>query len=172
MTELLYVLLAAAIGVGASLQVAMVASVGRDRGAYEGAWVNMLGAIMLLCAAFVVRAWRSEPPSLPAPLDGPLVFGIAAAIFAAALALSLRGLNPALGVAGFFGFAYLVSAGFLAPRIGIALFASAVTAGTLTSSVVLDHVGAFGTDVQRLGATRLLGVIALLVGVVLVRTHK
>jgi transporter family-2 protein len=81
----------------------------------------------------------------------------------------VRGVNPVLAVTGVFGFIYLMGAGFLAPRIGIALFASSVTAGTLIGSVALDHWGAFGADVHRIGIMRMAGLLLLVLGVIFVR---
>ena len=75
-------------------------------------------------------------------------------------------------IAGVFGFTYLFGAAYLGPRVGVALFASAVTAGTLVGSVWLDHVGAFGGGVYRVDGLRIAGLIALFAGVVLVRASR
>ena len=42
----------------------------------------------------------------------------------------------------------------------------------LVSTVGLDHIGAFGGDVYRVNALRVLGLVALLAGVVLVRSSR
>ncbi len=63
-------------------------------------------------------------------------------------------------------------AGWLAPKIGIALFSATVTVGTLAGSVLLDHYGAFGADVQRATLVRVVGLMALFLGVVLVRSGR
>jgi transporter family-2 protein len=172
MTQTLYIVLALAIGFGASLQTGMIASLGRSRGPTEAAWISLLATLSAVAIVFGLRALRGSPPSLPSPLDSVFIFAGIAALGGLALSVSLRGLSPYLAVTGLFGFAYLVSAGFLAPRLGIALFASAVTAGTLFGSVALDHFGAFGVDVQRASVMRILGLLALVLGVVLVRTGR
>jgi transporter family-2 protein len=64
---------------------------------------------------------------------------------------------------------FLLSASFLAPRIGIGLFLAAFVAGQIGGGVLLDHIGAFGTATRAVDAPRLIGVVALLAGVVLVR---
>jgi transporter family-2 protein len=64
---------------------------------------------------------------------------------------------------------FLLSASFLAPRIGIGLFLAAFVAGQIGGGVLLDHLGAFGTTVRPADARRLLGIGALLAGVALVR---
>lgn len=84
----------------------------------------------------------------------------------------MKGLDPYLAIAGLFGFIYLYGAGYIVPRAGVALFAGAVTAGTLVGSVGLDHIGAFGGEVYRVNALRVLGLVALMAGVVLVRSTR
>src|SRR3989304_704023 len=111
----------------------------------------------------------SDPPPLPPPRNEPLVYVVLGGAATVALVVSMRGLQPYLSAAGLFGFLYVVSAAFLAPRIGIALYVSAVTAGTLIGSVALDHLGAFGAEVPRVTLVRGLGLLALILGVVLVR---
>jgi uncharacterized membrane protein YdcZ (DUF606 family) len=169
MTQALYILTAVAIGLGAAVQVSMVASLGRLRGPVEATWISLLATVAGVALVFAVRSLRSDPPGLPSPFDSALLFAAIAAGAGFAMIVSLRGLETYLALTGLFGFAYLMSAGYLAPRIGIALFASAVTAGTLFGSVLLDHVGAFGGEVQRINLLRVIGVLALFAGVLLVR---
>jgi transporter family-2 protein len=157
------------IGLGSAVQVSMVASLGRLRGAPEAAWINVVAALLCLAVLFAVGALRANPPDLPSPFNNTLALAAIAGLTALALAVSVRGVSPLLAITGVFGFIYLLGAGFLAPRIGIALFASAVTAGTLIGSVALDHWGAFGADVHRIGFLRLAGVAMLVLGVVCVR---
>ena len=172
MTQALYILLALTIGLGAAVQTGMIAALGRSKGPTEATWISLLATLSIVALALGVRALRADPPSLPSPFSGALIFVAISAVGASALAVSLKGVSPYLALTGFFGFAYLVSAAFLAPRIGIALFAGAVTAGTLLGSVALDHIGAFGADVQRVSLLRGLGLAALIVGVVLVRSSR
>ena len=169
MTEALYISLALAVGVGSALQVGMLASLGRMRGPTEAAWVSMLASIIGLTLVLGIRALAGNRPELPSPFDNLAVFAAVTLAACWALTVSLRGLNPYFGFAGIPGVIYVVAAGFLAPRVGIALYATAVTAGTLAGAVLLDHIGAFGNEMQRLSLTRLLGIAALLLGVLLVR---
>jgi transporter family-2 protein len=92
-----------------------------------------------------------------------------ALISAVSLALAVRGVPSYLAITGLFGFYYLFSASLVAPRIGIALFAASVTAGTMIGAVVLDHYGAFGATVQRMDGVKVVGIFALLTGVFLIR---
>ena len=169
MTVVAYVVIALIIGLGSAVQIGLVSTLGRERGPTEAAWINVLGTFFGMALVFGVQALRANPPNLASPFDNALVFAGVAVAAALALATSLRGLSPYLGIAGVFGFMYLMGAGFLAPRIGIALFASTVTAGFLIGSVALDHWGAFGTEVQRVNYLRVFGLMFLILGVVLVR---
>jgi transporter family-2 protein len=172
MTVALLALLALLIGFGASVQLGMISSIGRLRGPTEAAWINVLATFFGMAIVFGLAALRNNPPNLPAPFDNPLVYGGVAMAAAFALLVSMRDLAPYLGIAGVFGFTYLMGAGYLAPRIGLALFASAVTAGTLIGSVALDHYGAFGSEIHRVSVMRVGGLALLIVGVVLVRASR
>lgn len=169
MTQALYIFLAIAIGVGSAFQTGMVASLGRARGPTEAAWISLLASVVGLAIVLGARAMRGNGPSLPSPMNAVLFYACVIIVAGAALIISLRGLDFYLGVTGLFGVAYIASAAFLAPRIGIALFASAITAGTLFSSIGLDHIGAFGADIRAINLVRVLGVALLFLGVVLVR---
>lgn len=172
MTQASYLLFAVTIGFGSAVQTGLIGSLARNRGPTEAAWISLLATLCGLAVIFSARALAGNPASLPSPLNGFAPFVVIAVLGGMAMVVSLRGIGPHYAITGLFGFAYLVAAGFLAPRLGIALFASAVTAGTLIGSVALDHVGAFGLDAQRVSAVKVMGLIALIIGVVLVRTGR
>ncbi len=172
MAQLLYIAVALLIGLGSAVQVGMVANIGRLRGPMEATWISLLATIGGVGLIFAIRSLRADRPELPSPFDNLFVFGAIGIGAGIALGISLRGLSPYLAITGLFGFSYLMAAGILVPRIGIALFASAVTAGTLLGSVGLDHFGAFGFDVHRISFVRVMGVLALFVGVALVRSSR
>ncbi|MDA1062056.1 MAG: DMT family transporter, partial [Chloroflexi bacterium] len=108
---------------------------------------------------------------LPSPLDRAWLFATVAVLAAAGLAVAFRSGQAYLAVAGLFGAAFIVAAASLAPRLGVALLLSAVTAGTLAGALTMDHLGAFGGEVQRVTVTRLVGVLVVMVGVVIVRSR-
>lgn len=172
MTQVLYILMAMGVGVGSAVQVGLVGSMGRLRGPTEAAWINVLGTFGAMALVFGIQALRNDSPNLPAPFSTVLTFVVVAVITTIGLVISMRGLEPYLAIAGIFGFLYLFGAGFLAPKIGIALFASSVTAGTLMASLFLDHFGAFGGVVHKIGIVRILGLVSLLMGVVLIRSGR
>lgn len=169
MTTTLYLCLAVLVGAGAATQSALLAAMGRDKGPYEGTWINMLAAIGGLSALFVVREFSGRSPDLPAPFRNGVVFLVVVALVGIALAISMRGLDPVYAITGLFAIAYLLGIGYGAPKIGIALFVAGVMAGQLGGALVFDHAGAFGLDVHRASVTRVAGLGFVLVGALIVR---
>jgi transporter family-2 protein len=169
MKNTLYLALAILVGTGAAVQAALLSAMGRDKGPYEGTWINMLAAIGGLSVIFVVRGLTGRSPSLPAPFSNAAVFVLVVALTGVALAISVKGLDPIYAITGLFAIAYLLGIGYGAPKIGIALFVAGVTLGQLSGSLALDHVGAFGIDVHRASIARVAGVGMLFAGVLVVR---
>ena len=134
----------------------------------EAAWISVLASASGMVIVLGVRAARGSP-SLPSPFDNAFFYAGVFVFTFTGLVISMRGLDGYLAIAGLFGFFYLFAAAFAAPRIGIAVFAAAITAGTMIGAVALDHFGAFGGTVLRVNLPRVLGVIALLAGVILIR---
>ena len=60
MTALLPVLLAVAIGMGGSVQVAMLGALERQRGPFEAAWISGVGTVLMLALILGARARRGE----------------------------------------------------------------------------------------------------------------
>ena len=148
----------------------MLGEIRSERGSFEASWINTLGAASSVAVAIVVLGLtKIDPPDLHSPFDKTWVYGVAGVLGVACLALASRGLSPYLAIVGFFGFSYVLASAFLGPRIGIALYISAVTAGTLVGGVGLDHFGAFGNQPIRVDALKVLGLGFLMVGVVLIR---
>jgi transporter family-2 protein len=169
MTNLLYLLLAVLVGMGAATQSALLASMGRDKGPYEGTWINMLAAIGGLAVLFVLRGFAGRSPDLPAPLGHAATFAAVAIVVGAALAISVRGLDPLYAITGLFAIAYLLGIGYGAPKIGIALFVAGVTLGQLAGAMAYDHAGAFGLEVRHVSVTRIAGLGVVLAGALIVR---
>ena len=169
MAQLLSLGVVLLIGLGFSVQTSMLGAVARQRGPTEAAWMSILATATGLAVLFGVRALRGAPPLLPAPLDRAWIYGVIAVGAGGALLLTMRNLDVYYAAAGLFGLAMIVGMGALAPRLGIALFVSALVAGQLIGGMTMDQLGAFGGTVHRVSALRVAGVGALLVGVVLVR---
>lgn len=169
MTQTFYVLISVIVGVGAATQLAMLGAMGRERGTYEATWISIVGTICGLCAVIVFRALRGSPPNLSAPLDSGWPFAVVIVAGVCALVISMRGLDSYLVVCGLFATAYLLSVGFMVPRLGAALFLGAATAGTLFGSAVYDHIGAFGTEAHATTVLRAAGIGVIFLGIVMVR---
>ena len=112
------------------------------------------------------------------PVNAALIsFAVGTAVLlVAALALgtkpnpaAMRGLPVYAWAGGLYGAFFVAAAAFAAPRIGLALFIALLIAGQLGMSLQLDHLGAFGLERRPVDAGRLLGVLAILAGVMLIR---
>lgn len=169
MTNTIYLSIAVLVGVGAATQSALLAAMGQQKGAYEGTWINMLGAIGGLSVLFVARGITGRDPDLTAPLGHGVAFVAVVALAGAAMAFSVRGLNPAYAITGLFAIAYLLGISYGAPKIGIALFVAGVTVGQLAGGMAFDHVGAFGLDIHRASVVRVVGLCVVLAGALIVR---
>jgi transporter family-2 protein len=158
-----------ALGIAQAMQVALLGAMSRARGPAEAAFVSVLGTVAGLALALSLRGLLGSRILLPEPFDHPILVGAVAVAAGALLAFVLRGLSPVYALTGMGAVPFLLSASFLAPRIGIGLFLAAFVAGQIGGGVLLDHIGAFGTATRAVDAPRLIGVVALLAGVVLVR---
>lgn len=157
------------LGCTQALQVALLGTMSRLRGPAEAAWVSILGTLVGLALALAGRAMTQQPVALPAFFTQPAVPAAIAIAAASLLAIAVQGIPVYLGIAGLLAAPYLLAASFLAPRLGVGLFLGAIIAGQLIGGIVLDHLGAFGAEARPVDPTRLLGVVALVVGVVLIR---
>jgi transporter family-2 protein len=92
-------------------------------------------------------------------------------IFASGLRLpplpDLRAVPLHLWFGGCLGVAYMVTVIVLTPRLGVAMVLSLAVAGQMLTALLIDHVGWFNLDPRPVSATRLLGALLLVAGVVL-----
>ena len=70
---------------------------------------------------------------------------------------------------GLFGGAFILLSILLLPSLGAATLLALVVAGQVLAAVTLDHFGAFGLTPHPVNATRLIGALLLIAGVVLIR---
>lgn len=171
-TQTLWILVAVSLGITQALQVAMLGAMSQHRGPYESTLTSIIGTLCGVTAALTIRSLLGTRPLLPPPMASPLATGAIAVAAGVVLALVLRGLPLWFGITGLLAVPYLLAASYLAPRLGVGLFLAAIITGQLTGAVIFDHVGAFGLTPRPVDAMRLLGVAALLVGVVLVKGTK
>ncbi len=111
---------------------------------------------------------------------------VQAAIFAFAVALAAltmmgllsgTGLPRAAGLArmplwlwlgGLIGMLVVLLTVHAVPRIGAAVFVSAVVCGQLIAALVYDHVGAFGMEPRKIRASDLVGMAGMMTGLLLI----
>ena len=72
---------------------------------------------------------------------------------------------------GFLGAFLVASTIILAPRLGAVSMLALIVSGQMFASVVLDHYGLIGYTVHPINVGRVCGVLLLVGGVVLIRTH-
>ena len=84
---------------------------------------------------------------------------------------ALGGVSPALLTGGLFGALYVAVATWSVTRVGAGAVAAATIAGQMTSSLLVDHLDAFGVEGQVIGAGRALGAVLLVSGTILVASR-
>ena len=67
--------------------------------------------------------------------------------------------------AGVFGLIVIGAISYMIPRVGVAAAITSIVAGQLLVSTILDQFGLLGAAEKSLDATRMIGLIVLLVGV-------
>ena len=158
MTSALYIAIAVLVGLGGATQGGMLASIGREKTAFEAAWISIWATTAGLALVLAIRSLRGDAPLLPAPLDRLEVQAVAVIVSGLIVFVSLGELDLYMGLTGLFGLAIIVSSAVFIPRLGAALFFSSFTAGILIGGVALDHFGAFGGDVSEVTVAKLAGV--------------
>ena len=152
------------------LQISMLSAMARTRGPLEATWLSLVATIAGFALVMTARTFSpGVTTALPSPFRRPPAFAVIAAIAIVGVAVVVRGLPWYFMLTGLFAVPLLVSAGYLGPRLGVGLYLSSVVAGQMICSVVLDHIGAFGIAVHRVGVSRVAGIGALIAGVVLIR---
>lgn len=75
-------------------------------------------------------------------------------------------------IGGFCGALMVGMAVFLSPKIGTAAFFSAMVAGQLGASLLVDHFGLMGLAAREISPTKLVGVGLVVLGVVIFGTQR
>ena len=68
-------------------------------------------------------------------------------------------------VAGIFGLIVIGAISYMIPRVGVAAAVTTIVVGQLFISMILDHFGLLGAAEKTLDATRVIGLVVVLVGV-------
>ena len=143
MPTVVFYLAALAVGVGSSVQSSMNAALTGIVGVVEATFVSVTGTWAIVIVA--------------------LLLGLGSGNLARVTSTPWY-----LMLGGVFGAAFLFTANKVVPAIGTGAFISAVIVGQLTSSVLLDQIGAFGNAQRDVDAARIAGVVLMLVGMKLV----
>lgn len=162
-----------AVGAGSvnTLQLALLTGIRGERGPLGATWISMLASLggMALLLGGVLLVGGRHDVRLPSPFTHWWLFAGLGALFVTMLILAGRGIAPHLLITGALSIPYLIAAAWAGPRIGLGVYLAAVVTGQLTTSVVLDHIGAFGLTQRSIDPLRALGVVVLVAGVVLIR---
>lgn len=143
---MLWIAFACAAGACIALQAAANGSLRTNLGDPRyAAFFSICGTVATAVA--IMLAMRPAPPSLTAMREAPWWNWIG----------------------GPLGTLIVLAGAALTPRLGAAAFISAVVAGQLFCSLLLDHFGLMDVPRQALTAGRLLGVAMLFAGVLLVK---
>jgi transporter family-2 protein len=136
-------------------------------------WAFAAGALIPVMAVLNARMGRS----LHTPLHAPVILFVVAltACLVGAWLLTqrlpqvqdLRGIRPVELIGGLIVVFYVTSATLLAPQIGVANFIFLAVTAQIFSSLAIDHFGLFGAMQRPVNASKLMGAVLLLGGLVL-----
>lgn len=82
---------------------------------------------------------------------------------------SIKDAPPIAWAGGLLGAFFVTAAVFLVPRLGVAMTFSAIIAGQMLVTLVIDHYGLLGVPVKEISITRVIGIVLISAGVVLIR---
>lgn len=138
--------LTVAAGVGLVLQQVLNADLRASLG--SGAWAGFVSYVGgTLCMIVLILVMRDGVPS------------------AGAIART----NWFSWTGGLFGAIFIALGIFLLQRIGAATFIALLVAGQMLGSILFDHYGLLGLPQHPADATRIVGAVLLMAGVVLIR---
>ena len=107
-----------------------------------------------------------------------IVFVIGAAALAVLVAVmrpalpslrDLAGAPPTVWLGGAIATGYIVAIVVLTPKLGVGLTTGLILVGQIVTALVLDHLGAFGTARQPLGAGRAVGLGLMIAGILAIK---
>lgn len=138
--------------------------------------------IVTLCAGALLAAQGPIFARSASHAGGPVqaatvAFAVALAALATIAYLSGAGLPRASGLmrmplwiwcGGLIGMLVVLLTIHAVPRIGTAVFVSAMVCGQLIAALLYDHLGAFGIARRRIEATDIVGMACLLIGLFLI----
>ena len=84
----------------------------------------------------------------------------------------LRQVHPLLLTAGLFGATLVFAIAWLIPQVGAGAVMITLIAGQVIGGLVMSHFGLLGSPVQPISATKLIGILVMIGGVVLATFSK
>jgi len=82
---------------------------------------------------------------------------------------AIREAPPLAWMGGLLGAFFVTAAVVLVPRIGVAMTFSAMIAGQMLLTMIIDHFGLLGVEVRPVSWTRIAGILLITGGVILIR---
>lgn len=82
---------------------------------------------------------------------------------------SIKDAPPVAWLGGLFGAFFVTATVVLVPRIGVAMTFSAVIAGQMIFTLVIDHFGFLGIEVKPVNWQRIAGILLITIGVAFIR---
>ncbi len=76
---------------------------------------------------------------------------------------------PIAWAGGLFGAFFVTAAVLLVPRMGVAMTFSALIAGQMIVTLIIDHYGLLGVPVKEVSLARIAGILLIATGVILIR---
>lgn len=146
MTNLIFILLAIALGACISLQPPINVVMARTLGSPWLA-VSISIGISLVLALLVWLTWGKAAGDLA----------------------QVKALPWWVIIGGSVGVLFVIGGIVVAPVLGIAMFFVCVITGQLFASTFIDHIGAFGAQRQPIDVVKVIGLMLVLAGAVLVR---
>ena len=82
---------------------------------------------------------------------------------------AIKDAPPIAWAGGLFGAFFVTAAVLLVPRMGVAMTFSALIAGQMIVTLIIDHYGLLGVPVKEISIPRVIGIVLIAAGVILIR---
>ena len=164
-----YVIISIFIGVGAGVQLTMIAGISRQKGSLEAVFTSMVATGMIIISFLVGKSLLNNDVGLPLPFQKPIILSVILLLLIITLFLIMREIHWYYALTGLLSVPLLVGSGLIGPKIGLGIYISSTIVGSLIGSIVVDHFGAFGGLQVPISFQRILGALLLILGVILIR---
>jgi hypothetical protein len=159
-------------GLLTALPLAMLAAVGRERGGEEATFLHLVTLVAGLAAVSAVFALRGTRPAFLRPLNSGWSMVALAAAFGVVAAICVSGIEWYYLSTGIISVAIFLLVTWSLVRLSLGLYFASSTLGSVSGSLVMDQIGAFGAIERDISPIRVAGALLVAAGVVVVRTAK